>query len=83
MIAATKHTNDVLIVSVDNASTCNTRHAGFSLNQSKLLKSLRQYSERVYFDMVINSFDENINVKCSIGFFHEVASPALLSLANI
>ena len=34
------------------------------------------------FDTVYNNFNENINVKCSCGFYLWVASPVLLDLAK-
>ena len=82
MIAATEHPNDTLNCVDNNPSTYNTRHARFTLNQAKQLKTLRQDAGLADFDTVINNFDENVNVKCNSGFFLEVASPALLSLAK-
>ena len=74
--------SDEALASVDSSLSYNTRHTGFALNQSKLLKNLQKDADINDYDTVINNFNENINVKCSSGFYVEVASPALLSLAK-
>ena len=80
-IGAIVESNEAL-VSVENAHEINTRHTGFALNQSKQIKNLRRDAVIENYDTVINNHDENLNAKCSSGFYLEVASPALLSLAK-
>ena len=46
------------------------------------MKNLRQDADIPDFDTVINNYDENVNIKCSSGFFLEVARPAILSLSK-
>ena len=79
----TEHTNEAL-ASVDNhAHNHNTRHTGYSLDQSKLTKNLiKDATLNCNYDKVINNYGENLNLKSSSGFYLEVARPALLSLAN-
>ena len=81
MIAEVEITNDTLAC-VDISSNFHTRHAAFALNRTKQLKNLRKDAIIEDFDIVINNYEENVNIKCSSGFYLEVASPALLSLAN-
>ena len=59
-----------------------TRHTGFSLNQSKQVKNLVNDATISDYDILINNFDENVNIKCSSGFFIRVGSPAILDLAR-
>ena len=80
-ITEAKNTNETL-ARVDNISYFDTRHAAFALNCTKQLKNLRKDAIIEDFDIVINNHEENVNVKCSSGFYLKVASPALLSLAN-
>ena len=46
------------------------------------MKNLKKNVDVINYDTVINNFNENINLQCSSGFYLEVASPALLSLAK-
>ena len=73
--------SDVTHASVDKQNY-NTRQAGFTLNQGKQFENLRKDSNIANYDTVINNFNENMNVKCNSGFYIQVASPALLSLAK-
>ena len=59
-----------------------TRLAGFSLNHTKQIRNMKRDASIANFDTVINNHDENINIKCSSGFFLEVANPAMLDLAK-
>ena len=68
--------SDEALASVDSSLSYNTRHTGIALNQSKLLKNLQKDADINDYDTVINNFNENINVKCSSGFYVKVASPA-------
>ena len=81
MMIEAVNTNDTLTC-VDNPSYFDTRHAAFALNHAKQLKNLRKDAVIEDFDIVINNHEENVNIKCSSGFYLEVASPGLLSLAN-
>ena len=69
------------ITSVDNTCSYNTRLAGYTLNQAKQLKNLRQDADIPDFDTVINNYDENVNMKYSRGTFLKVARPFILSLS--
>ena len=80
-IGAIVNPNEAL-ASVDNGHLSNTRHTGFALDQSKQIKNLRRDAVIENFDTVINNHNENINVKCSSGFYLEVTCPSLLSLAK-
>ena len=74
-------TNDALI-SVDNESHT-TINIGFALRQSKLTtKKLKKDAIIDNYDTDINNYEENINLKCSSGFYLKAANPALLSLAK-
>ena len=46
-----------------------TRLTGFSLNHTKQMKNLKKDANIANFDTVINNHNENINIKCSSGFF--------------
>ena len=80
MITEVEHSDEALIA--NNQVNFNTRQTGFALNQSKQMKNLRKNAEAINYDTVINNFNENINLQCSSGFYLEVGSPALLSLAK-
>ena len=67
---------------VDQTRKYNTRHTGYSLNQSKQTTNLIKDATENNYDLVVNNHDENVNVKCSSGFYLEVANPALLFLAK-
>ena len=68
----TKHTNEAL-KSVDKAQ-CTTRHTGFTLDQSKLTKNLIKDAKLNDYDEVINNYGDNVNLKCSSGFYLEVST---------
>ena len=74
----------VTLASVNNRKNLNynTRQAGFTLNQGKQFDNLKKDSNIANYDTVLNNFNENMNVKCNSGFYIQVASPALLSLAK-
>ena len=72
-------TNDALF-SADHTSS---RSLGFALNRAKQTKNLIKDTNVQDYDMVRNNHDENVNVKCSSGFYLEVAHPALLYLAKL
>ena len=80
MITVAEHSDEAL--SADNQINFDTRHTGFALNQSKQMKNLKKNVDVINYDTVINNFNENMNLQCSSGFYLEVASPALLSLAK-
>ena len=67
---------------LDNNPSYNTRHTGFSLDQSKQKNNLKKDALIDNYDIVINNFNENVNVKCSSGFYLKVGNPALLFLAR-
>ena len=52
-----------------------------SVMTTKLTKNLKRDAIIDNYDTVINNYDENVNLKCSSGFYLEVANPALLALA--
>ena len=81
MLSATEQT-DVTLPSVDNNLIYSTRQAGFALNRTKQLDNLTKDTDIMNYDMVANNFNENVNVKCNSGFYIQVASPALHSLAK-
>ena len=62
--------------------TYKTRRATFALNKKKLTKNLKKDALINTFDTVYNNFDENVNIKCSSGFFLEVIGPGFLQLAK-
>ena len=62
--------------------SASTRHTGFSLDQSKQTNNLKKDALVVNYDTVVNNYNENVNVKCSSGFYLKVANPALLFLAK-
>ena len=76
--ACTESIIDVL----DNGHSNSTRHTGFSLDQSKQKKNLKKDALIDNYDTVINNYNENVNLKCSSGFYLIVANPALLFLAK-
>ena len=80
MITVAEFSDEAL--SANNQVNFNTRQTGFALNQSKQMKKLRNNVDVINYDMVINNFNENIKLQCSSGFYLEVGSPALLSLAK-
>ena len=73
-------------VDIDNRDvsthTINTRRATFALNQKKLTKTLIKDAHIEDFEVVTNNFDQNVNIKCSSGFFLTVATPVCLDLAK-
>ena len=62
--------------------TYKTRRAAFALNRKKLTRNLKKDALINTYETVCNNFDENVNIKCSSGFFLEVISPGFLSLAR-
>ena len=64
-----------------NTPTYKTRRATFALNKKKLTKNLKKDALIHVYETVINNFDENVNIKCSSGFFLEVINPSFLELA--
>ena len=58
-----------------------TKRAAFALNKKKLTKNLKKDAQIAMFDTTVNNYDENISIKCSSGFFLEVASPGFHDLA--
>ena len=66
---------------VVNTPTYKTRRATFALNKKKLTKNLKKDATINPYDIVRNNFDENLNIKCSSGFFLDVICPGFLSLA--
>ena len=79
MITGTEHSDKALIRAEPEHVQ---RHTGFALNQSKQVKNLVKDAAIKDFDTVYNNFNENINVKCSSGFYLWVATPVLLDLAK-
>ena len=70
----TEHTNEALASVDNNAHNHNTRHTGYSLDQSKLTKNLIEYATlNCNYDKVIKNYGENLNLKSSSGFYLEVA----------
>ena len=62
--------------------TYKTRRAAFALNKKKLTRNLKKDPMIDTYETVCNNFDENVNIKCSSGFFLEAISPGFLSLAK-
>ena len=81
MNALSEQSNEAL-AKADSNHLHNTRHTGFALNQSKQMKNLQKDAIIDNYDTVINNYNENMNIKCSSGFYLSGASPALLSLAR-
>ena len=54
----------------------------YNLNKEKIVKSLVNDAFKDDFETIFNNFNENVNIKCSSGFFLEVAGPALIDLAK-
>ena len=59
-----------------------TRRATFALNKKKLTRNLKKDAQIENYQTVYNNFDENVNIKCSSGFFLEVIGPGFLELAK-
>ena len=74
------------VVNTDNSGgntpTYTTKRASFALNKKKQIKNLKKDAIIATFDTVVNNYNQNINIKCSSGFFLEVASPCLHDLAK-
>ena len=75
---------------IDNALAANkvmtptfkTRRATFALNKKRLTRNLKKDAQIENFHTVYNNFDENVNIKCSSGFFLNVIGPGFLELAK-
>ena len=73
--------NNDALTSVNNASP-SIRHTEFAMKQSKLTKNLKKDATIINYDTLVNNYEENVNLKCSSGFYLQVANPALLALAK-
>lgn len=58
----------------------NVRLANFALNQEKQVQKIKNDAMLKDFEVVVNNLDENTNIKCSSGFYSQVAKPCFLSL---
>ena len=67
---------------VFTAPAITTRRATFALNKKKLTNTWVKDAHLESFEVAINNFDQNVNVKCSSGFFLTVANPVCLDLAR-
>ena len=72
--------------SVDNVGcktpAYKTRRATFALNKKKLTRNLKKDATINMYETTVNNYEQNVNLKCSSGFFLEVASPGFLDLAK-
>ena len=64
------------------APTLKIRRASYALNKKKLTKNLKKDALISMYETTVNNHEQNVNIKCSSGFFLEVASPGLLDLAK-
>ena len=67
---------------VGKTPTFKTTRAVFALNKKKQLKNLKKDAQISTFHAIANNFNENVNIKCSSGFFLQVASPGFHDLAS-
>ena len=66
---------------VGRTPTYKTRRAAFALNKKKLTKTLKKDALIAMYETTVNNYNENVNIKCSSGFFLQVASPGFHDLA--
>ena len=87
-ILLSDNSNDNLEAKSDNVySAVNydkklTTRATFALNKKKHMNNLKKDAVIEDYQVTFNNFNENVNIKCSSGFFLAVANPALLVLAK-
>ena len=77
----TSEVNNEALTSVNNVSS-SIRHTDFAMKQLKLTKNLKKDAIIINYDTIVNNYEENVNLKCSSGFYLQVANPALLALAK-
>ena len=66
-------------ISVDEENT-DTRTANYTLNHTKQIRAIQEDSLIEDFTVTVNNFDENTIIKCSSGFYAQVAKPCFTSL---
>ena len=59
-----------------------TREANYSLNQNKQWRGIQDDANLIDYDVNLNNYEENATIKCSSGFFLQVAKPCFASLAK-
>ena len=57
-----------------------TRTAGFTFNQDKQTEKIRQDASISDFEVNINNNDQNVTIKCSTGFYIQVARASFITL---
>ena len=71
--------NDSVAVASISEPSVLVRNHNFTLNREKQVSSLAQDTAIDDFEILINNKDTNVNLKCSPGFYAEVARPAMSS----
>ena len=77
--------HDISTMDVDalNAHNHVSRQSEFTLNRTRQTKKLQKNAINIEtYEITINNYDTNVNLRCNTGFYAQVAGPALLNLAE-
>ena len=74
--------SDELSRILDPPSHTSTRTANYSLNQQKQTDKIIKDAALNDYDVTVNNNDMNVTIKCSPGFYLQVAKPSLLALQD-
>ena len=58
------------------------RSANYSLNKKKQMNEIQKDANLKDFDVSVNNADQNVTIKCSSGFYTQVALPSFATLAK-
>ena len=84
-IALNVANHDTSTMQVDSVNAHNqvSRQSEFSLNKTRQAKKLQKNAINIdTYEVTINNYDTNVNLRCNTGFYAQVAGPALLNLAE-
>ena len=60
----------------------NIQEANYCLNKNKQVTGIQNDATLIDYDVELNNFEENATIKCSSGFYAQVAKPFFASLAK-
>ena len=65
-----------------NPPTNSVRSATYSLNKDKQITKIVKDAEKQDYEINVNNNEENVTIKCSTGFYIQVAKPSFVTLEN-
>ena len=64
----------------DLPSACSSRSASYSLNQEKQTRKIIEDASLNDYEVTVNNADQNVTIKCSSGFYIQVAKASFVTL---